>query len=85
MSLVATQNCESSDDLAGAAVADVASASARKAVSTKCTRTFMGSRRSDGQVGIRNHVLVLPTSICASDTTERIARSVEEMCIRDRS
>lgn len=74
---VHTQNCESSDDLEGAAVADVASASERKAVSTKCTRTFMGYRRSDGQVGIRNHVLVLPTSICASDTTERIARSVE--------
>ena len=37
----------------------------------------MGYRRSDGQVGIRNHVLILPTSICASDTTERIARSVE--------
>lgn len=40
-------------------------------------RTFMGYRRSDGRVGIRNHVLVLPTSICASDTTERIARAVE--------
>ena len=74
---VHTQNCESSDDLEGAAVADVAAASEQKAVSTKCTRTFMGYRRSDGQVGIRNHVLVLPTSICASDTTERIARSVE--------
>jgi len=74
---VHTQNCESSDDLEGAAVADVASASEQKTVSTKCTRTFMGYRRSDGQVGIRNHVLILPTSICASDTTERIARSVE--------
>lgn len=74
---VHTQNCESSDDLEGVAVEDVASASERKAVSTKCTRTFMGYRRSDGQVGIRNHVLILPTSICASDTTERIARSVD--------
>ena len=73
---VHAQNCESSDDLEGVAVEDVASASERKAVSTKCTRTFMGYRRSDGQVGIRNHVLILPTSICASDTTERIARSV---------
>ena len=40
-------------------------------------RTFMGYRRPDGRVGIRNHVLVLPTSICASDTAERIARAVD--------
>ena len=39
--------------------------------------TFMGYRRPDGRVGIRNHVLVLPTSICASDTAERIARAVD--------
>ena len=37
--------------------------------------TFMGYRRPDGRVGIRNHVLILPTSICASDTAERIARA----------
>ncbi|MFR7798562.1 MAG: UxaA family hydrolase [Collinsella sp.] len=37
----------------------------------------MGYRRPDGRVGIRNHVLILPTSICASDTTERIANAVE--------
>lgn len=41
------------------------------------TKTFNGYRRADGRVGIRNHVLVLPTSICASDTTERIANAVE--------
>ena len=41
------------------------------------TKTFNGYRRADGRVGIRNHVLVLPTSICASDTTERIAQAVE--------
>ncbi len=40
------------------------------------SRVFDGYRRPDGRVGIRNHVLVLPTSICASDTTERIARNV---------
>ncbi len=40
-------------------------------------RTFMGYRRADGKVGIRNHVLILPTSICASDTTNRIAHAVE--------
>lgn len=37
----------------------------------------MGYRRADGKVGIRNHVLILPTSICASDTTNRIAHAVE--------
>ena len=40
-------------------------------------RTFMGYHRADGTVGIRNHVLILPTSICASDTTNRIAHAVE--------
>ncbi len=37
---------------------------------------FYGYRRSDGRVGIRNHVLILPASICASDTAEMIARQV---------
>lgn len=35
---------------------------------------FMGYKRPDGKVGIRNHVLILPASGCASDTT-RIAAS----------
>lgn len=35
---------------------------------------FYGYKRSDGTVGVRNYVLILPTSICASDTT-RIAAS----------
>lgn len=38
---------------------------------------FMGYRRSDGKVGVRNHVLVLPTSVCASDVAERIATAVD--------
>lgn len=37
---------------------------------------FLGYKRSDGSVGIRNHVLILPTSICASDLAERIAHTV---------
>ena len=41
------------------------------------TNTFMGYRRPDGRVGIRNHVLILPASVCASDTTEVIAARVE--------
>lgn len=38
---------------------------------------FWGYEREDGKVGIRNHVLVLPTSLCASDTTRIIAGQVE--------
>lgn len=76
---VHTHNCESSDELkdtdangVGAVEAPVAAAPAQH----ECTRTFRGYRRADGQVGIRNHVLILPTSICASDTSERIAHAV---------
>ena len=29
--------------------------------------TFYGYKRPDGRVGIRNNVLILPASICASD------------------
>lgn len=36
-----------------------------------------GYKRSDGRAGIRNHVLILPTNICASDTAEMIARQVQ--------
>ncbi len=38
--------------------------------------TFPGYRRSDGKVGTRNHVLVLPTSICAARVAADIAREV---------
>ncbi|MDL2253862.1 UxaA family hydrolase [Ruminococcaceae bacterium OttesenSCG-928-I18] len=34
---------------------------------------FYGFKRTDGKVGVRNHVLILPTSVCASDTTRIIA------------
>ena len=39
-------------------------------------RTFLGYRRPDGQVGIRNHVLVIPANGYASTVAERIARLV---------
>ncbi len=76
---VHVHNCASSDALKDAVDvdADVQNEAARPSAPVACTRTFMGYRRSDGRVGIRNHVLILPTSICASDTTERIARAVE--------
>ncbi|RPI09693.1 MAG: galactonate dehydratase, partial [Zetaproteobacteria bacterium] len=38
--------------------------------------TFRGYRRRDGKVGIRNHVLILPTSICAARVASDIARGV---------
>jgi altronate dehydratase large subunit len=34
---------------------------------------FLGYRRPDGRVGTRNHVLVIPTVICASVVAERVA------------
>ncbi|HBF3627848.1 TPA: UxaA family hydrolase, partial [Clostridioides difficile] len=34
-------------------------------------------KRPDGRVGIRNHILILPTSVCASDTTRIIASQVQ--------
>ena len=76
---VHTHNCESSDELKDTdanGVGTVETTTAAAPAQHECTRTFRGYRRADGQVGIRNHVLILPTSICASDTSERIARAV---------
>jgi altronate dehydratase large subunit len=38
--------------------------------------TFRGYRRPDGTAGIRNHVLILPTSICAARVASDIAGAV---------
>lgn len=38
--------------------------------------TFYGYRRPDGRVGIRNNILILPASVCASDTTRIVASQV---------
>ncbi len=38
---------------------------------------FLGYKRSDGRVGVRNHVLVVPTVICAAVVAERIAAAIE--------
>lgn len=40
-------------------------------------QTFLGYKRPDGRVGVRNHILVLPASVCASDTTRIVASQVE--------
>ena len=37
---------------------------------------FQGYRRPDGRVGVRNHVLVVPTVVCSAVVTERIAAAV---------
>ena len=39
--------------------------------------TFMGYRRPDGRVGVRNYVAVIPSVFCAAKTAERIAEQVE--------
>ncbi|WP_239565270.1 UxaA family hydrolase [Brevibacillus fulvus] len=38
---------------------------------------LMGYRRPDGQIGIRNHVLILPTITCATQTAQRITELVD--------
>jgi altronate dehydratase large subunit len=40
---------------------------------------FKGYRRADGQIGVRNHVLVVPTVICSSLVAERIAAAIEDV------
>ena len=40
------------------------------------TASFLGYRRPDARVGIRNHVLVVPTVICSAVAAERIAASI---------
>jgi altronate dehydratase large subunit len=42
---------------------------------------FKGYRRADGRIGTRNHVLVVPTVVCASVVAERIAASVPDAAV----
>lgn len=37
---------------------------------------FDGYRRQDGRIGVRNHLLVVPTVICASVVAERVAAAL---------
>ena len=41
--------------------------------------TFYGYRRPDGRVGVRNRVLILPASVCATDTA-RISFNNQQGC-----
>ena len=36
---------------------------------------FMGYRRDDGQIGVRNHVIVISTVSCINPVTEQIAKA----------
>lgn len=40
-------------------------------------KTFLGYKRPDGRVGVRNKIFILPASVCASDTTRIVAANVE--------
>ena len=37
---------------------------------------FLGYARPDGRIGVRNHVLVVPTVICAAVVAERVAAAI---------
>jgi altronate dehydratase large subunit len=41
--------------------------------------TFQGYHRPNGTVGIRNHVLVLPSVMCANHVVDRIGRAVPDV------
>jgi len=38
---------------------------------------FLGYRRPDGKVGVRNHVLILPSVACSGEVCNAIARKVK--------
>ena len=38
---------------------------------------FWGYRRPDGRIGVRNKILILPASVCATDTARIVAGQVE--------
>ena len=43
---------------------------------------FWGYRRSNGSVGVRNHILVFPTVICASAVAQMISRAMPDtICV----
>ena len=43
--------------------------------------TFLGFARPDGQVGIRNHLLVLFTVVCAEEVSRRIAYQLDDAVV----
>jgi altronate dehydratase large subunit len=43
------------------------------------SKTFQGFRRANGTVGVRNHVLVIPSVMCANHVVDRIGRAVPDV------
>ncbi|MBN1224133.1 MAG: UxaA family hydrolase [Candidatus Aminicenantes bacterium] len=41
--------------------------------------TFLGFLRPDGAVGVRNHVVIMPTVYCANETAKLIARNADHV------
>jgi altronate dehydratase large subunit len=44
-------------------------------LSGECLMEFMGYRREDGKAGVRNHVIIIPSVVCAN----RVARGISQM------
>ena len=42
---------------------------------------FLGYRRTDGGIGTRNHVLVVPTVICSAVVAERVAAAAAPVAV----
>jgi altronate hydrolase len=51
-------------------------------LSEKDSGTFLGFRRADGRVGTRNHVLIIPTSMCSSHEAQQISTIAEFTLLR---
>ena len=45
----------------------------------KCDRTFMGYRRADGQVGIRNDIWIVPTVGCVNGLVRNLAKETDSI------
>lgn len=47
---------------------------------------FMGYRRPDGRIGIRNHILIIPSVLCSADVARMIAKKVEgTVCLNNQN
>lgn len=47
---------------------------------------FMGYKRSDGRVGIRNHVMIVPSCACSGDVARKIAAEIPgSVCINNQN
>lgn len=51
-----------------------------KAVLPSTTATFMGYKRPDGKVGIRNHLFIVPTVNCVTSTVKYFEKLGRQLC-----